>query len=478
MVAITDRKGIKTAFRYDAAGRMIELRGNKDELLTTTKYDSQGRIIAQTDARGNTGYIEYEQILDGLTFVTCTDKNGKKSGYLYSKTGRLLTRTNELGHTWTYEFDSKGQMVKATSPAGKISTQEFNKEGDIVGASSPSIPSIPNELLQTIGAPIAEMLAILGGDTREGTTEFDDRERPVKTTFPDGTTILREFDGNHNLVQGTGRDGRKISMTYDGENRLLSIVSDSGTVTINRNDAGEVTGVSLPDGGACSLTYDADGNLLDSKWTKATNTAERIEAKIKRNIEAQATQKQKDDEHVAKRSSARVVDKNPVDAPEGFQWKTMEPTGGKILCPDGWYFDELHAERPGIGMTYLWNVSKDAPNSDAYTANMAIQMHVNVQKRLGVSPKDFLMDFLIATKQSADEVYRESPIEKVGLYDRTFIEFREGDDRLLYSAMWNTERDIAFVVMLQTKADKWQEYQETFNKMGNFELVDWGKLGM
>lgn len=59
LTSIQDARGVTNSFVYNAFGHMTELRGNSGELLTKNVYDTAGRVISQTDARGNTGYIAY-----------------------------------------------------------------------------------------------------------------------------------------------------------------------------------------------------------------------------------------------------------------------------------------------------------------------------------------------------------------------------------------------------------------------------------
>jgi hypothetical protein len=59
------------------------------------------------------------------------------------------------------------------------------------------------------------------------------------------------------------------------------------------------------------------------------------------------------------------------------------------------------------------------------------------------------------------------------LFTRVCLETEEGPHHILYSLFWGTnDLDIAVVSIAGTTKELWPTYEATFNKMGEFELID------
>lgn len=63
------------------------------------------------------------------------------------------------------------------------------------------------------------------------------------------------------------------------------------------------------------------------------------------------------------------------NAPEGYEIQLLEPLGGKILRPKGWYYSENHG-----GSQYSWTISKEDSSSGPYETGMKIQMFAGIEK--------------------------------------------------------------------------------------------------
>jgi YD repeat-containing protein len=147
------RSGLKV--EYDEAGRMkrlidpegnpIELTYNPEESIqiiqdaynfpTIYKYDSQGNIIQQTNAEGQSTALQYD---GDNNLVQITDPNGSIATYGYNEFGDILWRTdphapNDPNPTTTrYTYDRYGQNTSVTLPSGAAFKTDYDSKGNLL----------------------------------------------------------------------------------------------------------------------------------------------------------------------------------------------------------------------------------------------------------------------------------------------------------------------------------------------------------
>lgn len=152
--------------------------------------------------------------------------------------------------------------------------------------------------------------------------------------------------------------------------------------------------------------------------------------------------------------------------------QVLEPTGGKILRPDDWFYTEQHREG-----SYVWTLSREDPSKGPYTTGVAIQAFVGVQQSKGVPAEAFLRNFAQLKQQSADRFLGERPEQDQGVFSRIGVETEEGPHHILYSLFWgNNDLDVAVVVVSGTSKKRWELYAPLFNVMGDFELIDMSRF--
>ena len=157
------------------------------------------------------------------------------------------------------------------------------------------------------------------------------------------------------------------------------------------------------------------------------------------------------------------------EVPEGFVMQIMEPTGGKILRPKGWFYNEGHREK-----SWMWTISKENTHGgkDSYDTGVRIQAFAGVQEGAGKSPEVFVKEFVVQKKKAADKVHKECDAVDQGLFTRTCIEVTEGDYRILYSVFWGNDIDIAVISIAGAKTADWDANSKFFDAMSAFELID------
>ena len=161
-------------------------------------------------------------------------------------------------------------------------------------------------------------------------------------------------------------------------------------------------------------------------------------------------------------------------APTEFITQILEPTGGKILRPKDWFYCEDHR-----GPKYMWTISReDASDGRRYTTGVRIQVFSRIKAGVGKTAEQFIRDF-VHSKQSAQcKVIRTFPEVQMDMFCRIGLETEEGADHILYSLFWGSnELDLAVVSIAGTKKEFWETYALTFQKMGEFEIIDMNRFG-
>ncbi len=153
-----------------------------------------------------------------------------------------------------------------------------------------------------------------------------------------------------------------------------------------------------------------------------------------------------------------------------FVTQILEPTGGKIARPNDWFYAERHR-----GPVYDWVISREDTKGGGgpYTTGVSIQTFAGVKKTTGKSAKQFILDFFAAKKKEATKVIDTCDPKEQYLFARVCLETEEGPHHILYSLFWGTnDLDIAVVFIAGTTKELWPTYEATFNKMGEFELIE------
>ena len=153
--------------------------------------------------------------------------------------------------------------------------------------------------------------------------------------------------------------------------------------------------------------------------------------------------------------------------PEGFVMQVLEPTGGKIVRPENWFYTASHR-----GPSYNWILSKEDASKSGYETGVRIQTLVGVEEGTGKSPKTFVLDFLSQKKKGAQKIHKTCTPSGQDLFTRVCLETEEGDFRILYSLFWGNNIDVVVVSIAGTKTELWEVYANTFERMSTFELID------
>src|SRR4029077_16291698 len=113
VIAIKDENGNRTVFDYDALNRPLHITlpdpdgaGLLQSPVTSFTYDADGRLLTETDPRGNITHYEYDARGRRTSII---DAAQGESDYTYDGNGNLLSERDSLGHVTSYRYDARNR---------------------------------------------------------------------------------------------------------------------------------------------------------------------------------------------------------------------------------------------------------------------------------------------------------------------------------------------------------------------------------
>jgi hypothetical protein len=163
--------------------------------------------------------------------------------------------------------------------------------------------------------------------------------------------------------------------------------------------------------------------------------------------------------------------------PDGYTLQILEPTGGKIARPNGWFYDE-HNTPSG----YLWTISREHPRKGPYAVGEHIQVFMKLEEIGKISSEAFIQGFVADKKQSAARVVSECASMIQSIFQRRCLETEEvlptdsGAKRfhIQYSLFW--ANDLAVVATFGAPVEEWANVQRFAEAMATFEIIDMSRF--
>jgi YD repeat-containing protein len=207
LVAATDPRGAAyvTRYTYDAQGRITRIEkplvsplGNPGVAVEVSTYDAAGKLLTQTDPRGEGFVRSYTYDARGRV-ATTTDPAGNVTTYTYDEAGNLLRRVDTdkasgTSRTYTYTYDGVGRRTSESVNGTFRSTFEFDRSGNLV----------------SVTGPLTNGQGVLFVETHT----YDGANRRTSTTDRAGFTTTFEYDPSGNVVSQTDGRGFTTTMAY------------------------------------------------------------------------------------------------------------------------------------------------------------------------------------------------------------------------------------------------------------------------
>ena len=156
LAGVTSPGGIRTRYSYVDGRLTSETVGDAAKPAYVTEYDSEGRVVAQTDAKGgrSTWSWDTEGIRGRSTMtdptggkwineyernwlIRQTDPTGATATFHYDADGNLIRVFDSLGHGARHSYDKLGRDVASTDATGAVSRRTYNARNDVVATVDP-----------------------------------------------------------------------------------------------------------------------------------------------------------------------------------------------------------------------------------------------------------------------------------------------------------------------------------------------------
>lgn len=244
---VYDANGGVTEYTYDTAHRMLTIKDPRGIIYLTNEYDSNGRVIRQTQA--DNSVYEFAYTLNGSGKVTQTDVTDARDNVrrvTFNSSGYTLTDTRALGtseqRTITYERQSGSNFIlNVTDPLNRQTSYSYDSYGEVL------------------------TITRLTGTANTATTTLayePNFHQVTSVTDPLNHTSSYTYDLNGNVTTVTDPLNHQTTFTYNGAGQVTSMTDALNHTTQWTYDGGDLTSVTNPLGKTLTRTVDALGRPI------------------------------------------------------------------------------------------------------------------------------------------------------------------------------------------------------------------------
>jgi len=274
------QRRIRYAYTFHAGGNVLESVTQTRELpggdvTAVTRYDFSGRLVSETNEAGHT------QQWSNFTALgyprSSTDANGIITDYAWDERGNLSSVTRRLpagNVTTNYTYNHNRQVTDIANSDGSVTRLRYNAAGRLEKTGN-AASEFARQDLDVPGNSITvradRRTPSMSGSTPVGNaageflakTQFDSLGRVWTQPGNNGQQLTHAYDKNGNLLSVTDALGRSTAYAYDALNRLTQETRpDGGITTIHRDARGGVDYVEDPRHLRTSYTYNGFGDRL------------------------------------------------------------------------------------------------------------------------------------------------------------------------------------------------------------------------
>jgi RHS repeat-associated protein len=274
--------GHETRFETDALGRPIATittrtgpGGTPETIRTETVYDRLDRVVAQTDAAGVVGEIDYDpngKIVERRTLLPLPGQPARvEESNTYDAADRLVQTENAIGGVTSFTYDPMGRVASVTTPLGHTTRNRYDADGNRVLQIDAS-----GARWQWKHDPEGRVIEAIDPVGQVHKTSYDAEGRVLRVEGPGGRQIVENVEidpaGNPILVEDGG--GYRFRFEYDELGRRIRAAGPEDAASVPTADWGEAR-----------FTYDLEGRLLSKTDPESRTWRQRYDA-LGRLIEA------------------------------------------------------------------------------------------------------------------------------------------------------------------------------------------------
>jgi len=240
-----------------AIGRVL---GDGSTQLTRLDYNDQGNVISRIDPAGRS--YAYQYAGNGVDLTSVTVNGQQLMAATYDDRHNIQTLTGANGGTSNFSYNALGLVASATNQLGQQTGYTYTNDGDLSGIQEPL-----NKLTTFTNDAIGRKISATDSEGYTVQAEFDNADRPVKATFPDGTTETLEYN-LLDLAATTDRNGRRTTFQHDASRRLTQVLDAKGGSTVLGYGAWDKPlSLSDPGGRVTVFGYDIQGRISAKQYS-------------------------------------------------------------------------------------------------------------------------------------------------------------------------------------------------------------------
>lgn len=255
--------------------------GSSETLVETFVYLSNGLLQSKTiNATGTTVANSVSARTTSYTYdttnrfvKTSTDSEGLITENLtyHSLYGTVLTQKNPYNQITTSVYDNWGKRTKVTDFLGKSVNYTYTRTGNIYNTTQVGDDGSSSMIeSDALARQIKKGTKDINGNWIYANTEYDylgrklkDSEPYLSTTSPTLWTNY-EYDDYNRPIKTTAPTGKIVTTTYNG--LTISAYDTVMTKTKNMNAIGQVVSATDTPGGTINYKFDANNNLVESDY--------------------------------------------------------------------------------------------------------------------------------------------------------------------------------------------------------------------
>ncbi len=289
---VTDANGGVTEHLYDTSNRMTKITDPRGILYLTNQYDTNGRVIKQTQA--DSTFFTFAYTLNGSGQVTqtdVTDPRGNVRRVTFNPSGAILTdtyalgkpeqqtitylrqagtnhilsETDALGRRTDFTYDDQGNTLSITRLAGTSGAVTTSYTYDTTFSQLTSITDPLNHTVTFGLDALGNITSVTDPLNHQTTMTYNAAGQITSTTDALQNTVQFGYDSG-SLTTVTDLPGRTVTRFIDDAGRILSMRNPLGQLTRYEYDGlNQIKKITDAQGGVTTFTYDGNGNLLTLK---------------------------------------------------------------------------------------------------------------------------------------------------------------------------------------------------------------------
>jgi RHS repeat-associated protein len=267
---VTDANGGVTTYSYDSSGRMLSFTTSNGNAHANNQYDSNNRVIQQTQPDG--GVFTFTYTLNGNGNVTTTnmvDPRGYTCSMNFTSNGYLASDTWAVGapeqQQMTYTRDPSSNLIDSTTDSlGRATSYTYDSMGNMTSVTRLSGTSSAATTSITYDPTFNQPTSVTDPLNHTWTLSRDAYGNQTAVTDPLGHQMTASYNSEGEVVSFSDGVGDTFRFTYDYGD-LASIIDPLGNTTDRlTDDAGRLMMTADPLGNTTWFDYDQLGNLTES----------------------------------------------------------------------------------------------------------------------------------------------------------------------------------------------------------------------